>query len=214
MAHASAMAATRIVADDMEARRRDGEAAARDMRESERRSGHSSGGGVRPGVPSFGRGLGDLLSVPDHETARRTRGDSMRLRLYALGDHLKSSDVGTGILVNLSATLSWDAMRAILLNELFGDTIDIAHVDLNLVSLHLLPDGERVRGPGELQSVEFAAPTPASAVPSRRSPVRGRGPSHREQFSCGGAFPTFLARMRTRFAALRSRLLPPRPQSS
>ncbi|KAA0152025.1 hypothetical protein FNF29_04140 [Cafeteria roenbergensis] len=71
----------------------------------------------------------------------------MRLRLYALGDHLKSSDVGTGILVNLSATLSWDAMRAILLNELFGDTIDIAHVDLNLVSLHLLPDGERVRGP-------------------------------------------------------------------
>lgn len=159
MAHASAMAATRVVADDMEARRRDEAAAARDMRESDQRSGRSPGGHARAGVPSFGRGLGDLLAVPDHETARRIRGDSMRLRLYALGDHLKSSDVGTGVLVNLSATLSWDAMRAILMNELFGDTIDISQVDLSLVSLHLLPDGERVRGPGKRPHVERAGLT-------------------------------------------------------
>lgn len=77
------------------------------------------------------------------------RSDSLRLRLYAFGDHLRPSNVATGKLVNVSGSLAWDALRAMLLNELVGERVDISRVDISLVALHLLPDGERVDAPGE-----------------------------------------------------------------
>jgi hypothetical protein len=155
MAHASALSATRIVADDMAQQRRanEGSAARRQSDELElvtaltQRFLNADGSGA--GTPVSAQ----LFSPADNAATILRRADKLRLRLYALGDHLKASDMSTGMLVNLSATMSWEAMKAVLLNELYGEAIQISSINLRDVSLHLLPDGERIKGPGEPASV-------------------------------------------------------------
>jgi len=176
MAHASALAATRVVADDLEAQRRDrlaGEAA-RDAAAGARlpRLGSTTGG--LSGFDNHAAMIGEqeYTGLPAH------RNDVMRLRLYSLGEHIRSSDVSTGTLVNISSTLSWDAMKAILLNELYGESITIAKINLRDVSLHLLPDGEKINSPGESARC-FALPDRSpfllrqarAAITVRRQPV-------------------------------------------
>lgn len=102
-----------------------------------------------PEIPFWGDTISNLQAGLEVEGAGWVRSDSLRLRLYAFGDHLRLANVATGKLVNVSASLSWDALRALLLNELVGERVDISSVDVSLVALHLLPDGERVDSPGE-----------------------------------------------------------------
>lgn len=151
MAHASALASTRIVADELEQQRRIAQ-----QNEALRRDGemelvtalterflNADGAGGNTPMPM------PLMTYSESASAMMRRVDKLRVRLYALGEHLKASDMSTGILVNLSATMPWDAMKAVLLNELYGESIQIASVNLKDVSLHLLPDGERIKGVGE-----------------------------------------------------------------
>jgi hypothetical protein len=75
--------------------------------------------------------------------------DAIRLTLHSLRDFNANDSFGSGSLVYVSASTEWDVIKALLLTELYGDSLDLSRINFQHVRLFLLPDGEFVHGPGE-----------------------------------------------------------------